>query len=194
MKLPLEYFQHNDVTELARDLLGKKIFTRLDDQLTGGAITETEAYAGVDDRAAHSYGGRRTQRTEVMFQPGGVSYIYLCYGLHHMLNFVTNKANIPQAILIRAIQPTIGIDVMLVRRKKQHIDKTLTAGPGSVAQALGLTRFHNNLPLNSGQIWLENGPNIKPESIIVGPRVGVAYAGKDALLPYRFRLKSGAVS
>ncbi len=116
MKLPASFYQHSDVVKTARDLVGKTLCTRINDKLTCGIITETEAYAGVIDKAAHSYGGRRTKRTETMYSEGGVSYVYLCYGIHHLFNIVTNKKDIPQAVLIRAIYPTIGIAEILRRR------------------------------------------------------------------------------
>jgi len=185
--LPTAYFQHEDVVGMAKDLIGKVLVTDFEGKKTSGIIVETEAYTGINDKAAHSYGGKRTARTEVMYQPGGVAYVYLCYGIHHLFNIVTNKKDIPQAILIRALQPLEGIDIMLQRRKKIKADYTLTRGPGSLAGALGLNRSHTGLLLGQKLIQVEDRGIVIPDSDIrCGARIGVAYAGADALLPYRF--------
>jgi DNA-3-methyladenine glycosylase len=190
-QVSIEFFLQDDVVALARDLLGMRLCTRIDGVLTTGIITETEAYTGITDRASHAYGGRHTARTEVMFREGGIAYVYLCYGIHHLFNIVTNQHGIPHAILIRAIQPEQGIEDMLLRRKKSKLDKTLTAGPGTVSKALGITTAHTGLRLSERTIWIEKTELVVPsKSIIAGPRVGVDYAGDDALLPYRFRLQN----
>lgn len=189
-RLPLSYFRHHDVVFLSQDLLGKVLMTKIDGQLTGGIITETEAYRAPEDKASHAFGGRRTQRNEVMYAEGGFAYVYLCYGLHNLFNIVTNEQDIPHAILIRAIQPLEGIDVMLERRGKIKVDKTLAGGPGTVCQALGIKLHHNGLRLDGNEIWIEDrGLSFPPESIKAGPRVGVDYAGEDAFLPWRFWIK-----
>ncbi len=155
-------------------------------------ITETEAYAGITDKASHAYGNRRTPRTEPMFGQGGTAYVYLCYGLHHLFNVVTNKADIPHAILVRAGIPMSGTEVMLRRRNKKQKDKTLLAGPGSLAQALGITTEYTGTSLVGRQIWIEDrGIDIDDASITIGPRVGIDYAGDDAELPYRFTADIG---
>lgn len=135
--LPLSFYQQGDVLEISRQLLGKSLFTYFDNCLTGGMIIETEAYRAPDDRASHAYGMRRTKRNEVMYQAGGISYVYLCYGLHSLFNVVTNQEGIPHAILIRAIKPTIGIETMLIRRNKQKLDCKLTQGPSACARVPG---------------------------------------------------------
>lgn len=186
-KLPLSFYQQPDVLEISRQLLGKFLFTFFDESLTGGMIVETEAYRGPEDRASHAFGMRRTQRNEAMYRAGGISYVYLCYGLHRMFNIVTHQKEIPHAILIRAIIPTVGIETMLARRGKQKIDCKLTAGPGTLAQALGINLSHNGLSLTDSQIWIEDrGILVKEEEILALPRIGVDYAGEDALLPWRF--------
>lgn len=185
--LPTCFYQRPDVIQVAKDLLGKSLFTKIEGQLTGGIITETEAYAGVTDRASHAYGDRRTPRTEVMYLPGGIAYVYLCYGIHCLLNAVTSVEGTPHAVLIRALKPTHGIDIMLQRRKKKALDATLTAGPGSLTAALGITLKHNGLSLASKALWIADSGKA-PEEILTGPRIGIDYAGKDALLPYRFRI------
>jgi DNA-3-methyladenine glycosylase len=190
-KIPLSYYQHHDVIALSQSLIGKYLFTCLEPEnvVTGGMIIETEAYQGVDDRASHAYNNRRTKRTETMFSAGGTAYVYLCYGMHHMFNIVTNQKDIPHAILIRAIRPETGIDVMLHRRNKEKVVATLTAGPGSLCQALGITRAQDGLALDGNKIWLEDhGISIPSEDIRASPRIGIDYAGEDALKPWRFYL------
>ena len=188
MKLPPSFYVKDDVVAVARDLLGKVLCTRLNSEMTKAIIVETEAYAGVTDKASHAYGGRRTKRTEPIYGQGGTTYVYLCYGLHHLFNVVTNEEETPHAVLIRAGIPMSGTDLMLKRRNKAKADKSLLAGPGSLAKALGITTDHTGLSLMNGQIWIEDrGIEIDDDSVIVGPRVGVDYAGDDALRPYRFR-------
>jgi DNA-3-methyladenine glycosylase len=189
-KLSKEFYLRDDVLGISRELLGKNIFTLINQQLTGGIITEVEAYAGENDRASHAYGNRRTSRNEIMYAEGGVAYVYLCYGIHHLFNIVTNKIDIPHAILIRGIKPTHGVEIMLKRRNKPKPDKILTSGPGSVSQALGITTGLNGTDLSGNIIWLEESDvRIRTEKITAGPRIGVGYAGNDALLPYRFCLE-----
>lgn len=190
-QLPLKYYRQEDVVLLSRDLLGKVLITNFDHQLTGGIIVETEAYRGPEDLASHSFGNRRTKRTEVMYHDGGICYVYRCYGIHALFNIVTNVAEAPHAILIRAIEPLYGIETMLKRRKKLKVDRTLTSGPGTLTEALGIDTKHNGLSLISSSIWIEDhGIEIKAEDIIASPRVGVDYAGDDAKLPWRFRIKN----
>ncbi|GAB3930710.1 DNA-3-methyladenine glycosylase [Mucilaginibacter myungsuensis] len=190
MKLPEAYYQSDDVVGLAKDLIGKYLFTRFDGMVTGGYIVETEAYAGVIDKASHAFGGRNTPRTSTMYLNGGVAYVYLCYGIHEMLNIVTSVEGQPHAILIRAINPTLGLDVMQARRNMAVIKPNITMGPGSVAKALGISRKVNAISLKSDILWLEDkGLVISESDIIAAPRVGVDYAGDDALLPYRFYVK-----
>ncbi len=181
----IPFYQNENVVEVAQLLLGKLLFTNVDGQITGGYISETESYAGVSDRASHAYNGRRTLRTEIMYAPGGVAYVYLCYGIHHLLNVITSKKDEPHAVLIRALVPVVGKEIMLQRRKRTP----LANGPGTLTQALGITMKQNGLSFQSDQLWIEEG--IQPESIAAGPRVGVGYAGPDAFLPYRFIAKFG---
>ena len=190
MKLPESYYLGTDVVNIAKSLIGKYLFTRMDGLISGGYIVETEAYNGVIDKASHAYGNRLTPRTSIMFQQGGVAYIYLCYGIHEMLNIVTSVAGQPHAILIRAIQPTIGLDVMQARRNMAVIKPNITRGPGSVAKALGISRKINGISLQSDTLWVEDqGLTFPDEEIAAGPRIGVDYAGNDALLPYRFYVR-----
>lgn len=189
--IPLSYYQHDDVVFLARDIIGKKICTNLNGQYTSAIITETEAYCGRNDKACHAYSGKRTNRTEVMFQEGGKAYVYLCYGIHNLFNITTNIDGLADAILIRAAQPLKGKDIMLQRRNKTVFDKTLTSGPGVFSKALGIDRSLYAASLVGPSIWLEESPEIiSNNQIVETTRIGVDYAGKDALRPWRFYLKS----
>ena len=190
MKLPQSYYLSSDVVAISKSLLGKYLFTSINGLISGGYITETEAYNGVIDRASHAFGNRKTPRTQIMYEEGGIAYIYLCYGIHEMLNVVTSVEGQPRAILIRAIEPTTGIDIMLARRNMLTLKPNITAGPGSVAKALGIDRKLNGISLQSDTLWIEDkGLSFSDDQIAAVPRIGVAYAGEDALLPYRFYLK-----
>ncbi|TSA25785.1 MAG: DNA-3-methyladenine glycosylase [Bacteroidetes bacterium] len=195
--LSRSFYLHPDVMFLARELLGKTLCTRIDGKRTSGMITETEAYAGVTDKASHAFGGRRTKRTEVMYHRGGTAYIYLCYGMYSLFNVVTNEEGIPHAILIRGIIPLEGIDVMKKRRRIDKIGKGFSNGPGKVAEALGIHFSHTGTDLAEipsdpmkPAIWIEEvTQKPSPEHILSTPRIGVGYSGEDAKLPYRFLLK-----
>jgi DNA-3-methyladenine glycosylase len=192
-KIPLSFYQQKNVIALSKALIGKYLFSCIGPEqvVTGGMIIETEAYCGAIDKACHAYNHRRTPRTEIMFGTGGVAYVYFCYGIHHLFNIVVNQKEVPEAILIRAIQPEIGIDLMLQRRKKARLQPTLTSGPGSVCQALGITRQHNGCALDGPAIWLEErGCIFSEEQIQATPRIGVEYAQEDALKPWRFVLRA----
>jgi DNA-3-methyladenine glycosylase len=189
LKLEQSFYLRNDVVGIARELLGKVVCTRIDSNLTTALITETEAYAGITDKASHAYGDRRTKRTEPMYGAGGLAYVYLCYGIHHLFNVVTNKNGIPHAILIRSGKPLSGINLMLERRRKSDPDKNLLGGPGSFAQALGIKTSDTGTGLSGDRIWIEDqAVEVAENKIVVGPRVGIDYAKEDAKRPYRFRL------
>jgi len=189
-KLTQSFYQNEVVTDLALQLLGKQLFTYVDGELTGGTIVETEAYNGVTDKASHAYGGRFTNRTRIMYDQGGLSYVYLCYGIHHLFNVVSGVQGIPQAVLIRGLEPITGIDVMLRRRNKAIVQPNLSAGPGALAKALGIDMKLNAKDLLGEEIWIEdNGIYYDRQQLVAGPRIGVAYAEDHALLPYRFYVK-----
>jgi DNA-3-methyladenine glycosylase len=189
-KLPFDFYRRPDVLKIAEELIGKIVVTRWNGILTSGRIVECEAYAGHIDKASHAAGGRRTNRTEIMYKSGGVAYVYLCYGIHHMLNVVTNATDVPHAILIRALEPLKGIDEMLRRTAKPKADHTLTRGPGNVCKALGIYTMHTGTSLRSQELFIaEDGFAYPQKQILASPRIGVDYAGKDALLPYRFYVK-----
>ena len=189
-KLGEAFYQRKDVVKIARELLGKLLVTRFGGHQTTGRIVEVEAYNGVVDKAAHSYGGRRTKRTEVMYGGGGLAYVYLIYGIHHLFNVVTNLQDVPHAILIRGIEPVEGIDTMLHRMKKERPDHTVGRGPGNVSKALGIHTSHTGMSLLGDTIFIaSDGMKVSPSRIAASPRIGVDYAEEDALLAYRFYIK-----
>ncbi len=196
MKLDRDFYLNPDVVVVARALVGKVLFTRINNQVTAGIITETEAYNGVIDKASHAYGGRRTPRTEIMFQQGGTAYVYLCYGIHSMFNVVTNAEGIPHAVLIRAVKPYKGEKLMQLRRSPALPGRSLYNGPGKVCVALGIHYSLSGTSLRSSKIWIEDkGITIPNNNVEITPRIGVDYAGLDALLPYRFNVKdTGMIS
>jgi len=190
LKLPLSYYQNQDVIFLAQNLLGKVLFTQISDQVTAGIIVETEAYFGALDKASHAYGGRRTDRTETLYHEGGVSYVYLCYGIHHLFNIVSSVRDEPHAVLVRAVEPLVGKEIMEQRRNMPFTKAAISSGPGSAAKALGIDRTFNKKDLTGEEIWIEDhGIRYSPDDIVASPRVGVAYAQEDALLPWRFFVK-----
>jgi len=189
MKLDRAFYTRSDLLQVSRDLLGKVLATDIDGCVTKATITEVEAYAGETDKASHAYGGRRTKRTEPLYETGGRAYVYLCYGIHHMFNVVTNIEGIPHVALVRAGRPLHGEADMLRRREKVKADKTLLGGPGSLGKALGITTGLTGIDLLGDQIWIEDhGLAAQDAEIITGPRIGIDYAEEDAKLPYRFIL------
>lgn len=189
-KLAIEFYERENVMMIARELLGKIIVTNIDGICTSGRIVETEAYAGTEDRASHAYNGKRTLRNEPMYAGAATTYVYICYGIHQMFNIVTNEKEIPHAILIRAIEPVKGIDTMLARTGKKNLDGTLTKGPGNVGKALGIHKIHSGISLLGDEIYLAaDDCKLDKKQIGISSRIGVSYAGADALLPYRFYIK-----
>ncbi len=190
-KLKPEYYLNHDVIFLAKDLLGKILFTEKNGEITAGVITETEAYLGEDDKASHAYGGRRTLRTEAMYLPGGFCYVYLCYGIHHLLNIVISQKNDPKSILIRSVEPYLGLPVMERRRNMTASSKAISSGPGSVCKALGIDMTFNKKSLTGERIWIEESESsCNAEDIATTPRIGVDYAGEHAQLSLRFYLRN----
>ena len=190
-KLGIDFYQRSNVLTIAKELLGKILVTKWDGIETSGRIVEVEAYNGIIDKASHASGGRRTQRNEVMYGNGGVAYVYLCYGIHHLFNVVTNEQETPHAILIRALEPLKGIDTMLKRTNKKQLDHTLTRGPGNVSKALGISfKLHSGHSLLSKDLFIaEDNFILNKKEVASSPRIGVDYAGDDASLPYRFYIK-----
>jgi len=190
-RLGADFYQREDVVQVARELLGKYIVTHFPEGRTVGRIVETEAYRAPDDRACHAWNNRLTPRTRVMFEPGGRAYVYLCYGIHHLFNVVTGPEGMAHAVLVRAVEPVENVDLMLQRRGMTRIEPRLCNGPGALSQALGIRTEWTGASLleDEATIWLEDRLDAVDESaILVGPRIGVEYAGECALWPWRFRL------
>lgn len=189
-KLPQSFYDRKNVISIARELLGKIVVTEFDGSITSGKIVETEAYVALTDKASHSFAGRRTNRNEHMYAAPATAYVYICYGMHQMFNIVTNQKDIPDAILVRAIEPLQGVDTMLHRTGKLKADFTLTKGPGNVGKALGINKKHSGLHLLDDTIYiLDEGTVFSEEEIGISKRIGVESAGPDGLLPYRFYIR-----
>ncbi|MCH2450071.1 MAG: DNA-3-methyladenine glycosylase [Gracilimonas sp.] len=190
-KVPRSFYEQDNVVSISKELVGKALCTNVDGVFTAGMIVETEAYNGRTDRACHAYPYVRTKRTETLYSRPGIAYVYLCYGIHHLFNIVTNKEGLADAVLIRAIQPLEGENDMAKRRRKEHIKPIISNGPGKLSQALGITTSHDKTDLLGDTIWVEDrGIEIPKGAIKASKRIGVEYAGKDAELPWRFTLKN----
>ncbi len=186
-KLPREFYTRNNVLTVARQLLGQVLVVlEPTGERTAGTIVETEAYRGPEDRASHAFGGRRTTRTETMYRVGGTAYVFFVYGMYYHFNVVTNVADVPHAVLIRAIEPVEGIERMRERRAGQP-DHAMANGPGKLCIALGIDRSFDRADLLGNRVWIERGEQrIAPADIASGPRIGVDYAGEWAQKPWRF--------
>ena len=189
-KLNADFYLSTNVLQTAKELLGKILVTNINGIYTSGRIVETEAYIAITDKASHSYNGKRTNRNEHMYSSGGVSYVYICYGMHHLFNVVTNQKEVPDAVLIRAVEPVKGIPDMLIRTGKKVADYTLTKGPGNVSKALGIAKDHSGISLNGKQLFIaDDGYQLAKDAIGASKRIGIDGAGADALLHYRFYVK-----
>ena len=189
-KLGLDFYRRENVLQIAEELLGKLLVTNKEGIITSGRIVECEAYAGAPDKASHAFGGKRTNRNKVMYEDGGLAYVYLCYGIHHLFNVVTHFKDIPHAILIRSLEPVKGIEVMLYQNREKTNGSYVTRGPGNVSRALGIYTSDSGTSLTGKVIFLaDDGFVYSKKEILTSPRIGVDYAGKDALLPYRFYVK-----
>ena len=189
-KLRVQFYERTDVILIARELIGKIIVTNFDGLITSARIVETEAYIGITDRASHSHGGKRTARNEHMYANAGTTYVYICYGMHHLFNVVTNKKDVPDAVLVRAVQPLTGIDTMLKRTGKLKLDSSLTKGPGNAAKALGISKINSGINLLKNEIYIaDDGFAVEDDLIGISRRIGIEGTGDAALLPYRFYLK-----
>lgn len=195
MKVPLEFYSNNDVVSLSRLVLGMYLFTNIDGEITGGKIVETEAYCGEIDRGSHAYKKRNTPRTRILFENGGFSYVYLCYGIHYLFNIVTGDQDHAHAILIRGLEPVNGLPLMLERRNFSTLTPAVTAGPGSLACALGIKKEHNALSLTGNTIWLEqheelDDSKLRDEDILSRPRVGMNFDGPWHTAALRFSIRN----
>ena len=191
-KLTTSFYTRTDIVQISKDLLGKVLVTNIDGEISSGIIVETEAYKAPEDKASHAYNNRLTKRTKVMFEEGGVAYVYLCYGIHHMFNVVTGKKGMAHAILIRAVEPLDNIPLMLERRKRQKANRQLAGGPGVLGKALGITTQLTGTSLINANspIWLEDrGISFSESEIIASPRVGIDYAEECIDWNWRFRVK-----
>ncbi len=189
-KLPIEFYNRGDVIQIAQDLLGKIIITKFDGLITTARIVETEAYIGLTDRASHSWAGKRTARNEHMYAPAATAYVYICYGMHHLFNVVTNKKGTPDAVLIRAAEPLQGLEHMQQRSGKTTAGYTITKGPGNMGRALGISKLHSGISLLGNQLFLADDGWQAEGKIGVSKRIGVEGAGVEAAaLPYRFFIK-----
>ena len=202
-KLGKSFYDNEDTVKIARELLGKYLLTDIGGEgITGGKIVETEAYLGAADKASHAYGNRKTERNKNLYKDGGHAYVYFIYGMYYLFNVVTGKENTADAVLIRAVEPEIGIDIMLGRKEKARKGKgaangginRITSGPGLLTIALGINLRHNGIPIcENGEklnIWLEDrNIHISEKNIIETPRIGVDYAAEHSLLPWRFKIK-----
>lgn len=186
--LPYSFYANPDVVEVSRRLLGKVLCSSVESEFTAGVITETEAYSGRNDKACHANNGKRTPRTEVIFGDPGRAYIYLCYGIHHLFNVVTNRSGLADAVLVRAVQPLEGIEVMKRRRNTEN-SGNLTNGPGKFTQAMGITTSLNKTQLSEAPLWIEDRSIKFPKNeILASKRIGIDYAGEDANLLWRFTI------
>jgi DNA-3-methyladenine glycosylase len=184
-----DFYRRPDVVQISRDLLGKVLCTFFDGTLTAGMITETEAYCGRNDKACHANDGTRTARTEVMYGEPGRSYIYLCYGIHHLFNVVTNEEELADAVLIRGIEPLDGMEIMKQRRGMGSV-KNLCNGPGRLTQALGIRTSMSGGTLMAPPVWIENrNVSVSEREVRATPRIGVDYAGDHSLREWRFLLE-----
>lgn len=191
-KLPREFYTRPNVVMVARELLGKLLVVPAQDgKRVSGKIVEVEAYRGPEDRAAHSYGGRRTRRTETMYGIGGTAYVFFVYGMYNQFNVVTNAAEKPHAVLIRAVEPVEGIDLMRERRPGKT-DRNLTNGPGKLCIAFGIDRRLDAADLLSDSVWLENAERIPRSQILSGPRIGIDYAEGWIDKPWRFWIRDNS--
>lgn len=190
-KLSADFYTQEDTLLVSRQLLGKKLCTFIDGIFTSGIIVETEAYRGPEDLGSHAYNNKRTTRNDIMYAEGGVVYMYICYGIHDMLNIVTGKEGNSHAVLIRALEPVNGIRHMYERRGIQDL-RRLCKGPGALAKALSLSKKHNGVSLQSDIIWIEDAPAIAEENIVETARVGLNIQGLYKEIPWRFYIKGNS--
>lgn len=185
-------FYDRSAVDVARDLLGKLLVHDVDGIRYSARIVETEAYCGITDKAAHSYGGRRTERVEVMYGKPGFSYVYFVYGMHFCFNVVSSSKDDPQAVLVRGVEPVEGLDMMAYNRF--HMDYaalsctqkvSLTNGPAKLCKALALDRRHNGLDLCGSSLFIVQG-DVSPSSIVETTRIGIGYAEEAQDYPWRF--------
>lgn len=189
-KLPRSFYTGDDVLIISKQLLGKTLCTYINKQLTKATITEVEAYCGRTDEGCHAYPNRKTKRTEVMYKQGGFTYVYICYGIHTMLNVVTNKEGLANCILIRGVEPIEGEDFAYQRRGLKKYNYKIATGPGCVGKAMGINIIHYGVDLLGDTIWIEDSQNLKENEIGISQRIGMNFDGPDKYLPWRFFMKN----
>jgi len=189
-KLPRSFYTHNDVLIIAKQLLGKTLCTNIKQQLTKATITEVEAYCGRTDEGCHAYPNKKTDRTKVIYGPGGFAYVYICYGIHTMINVVTNKNGLANCILIRAVEPIEGKELAQQRRGLKKYDYKIATGPGCVGQAMGINIIHYGTDLLGDVIWVEDALALAKNEIGISQRVGMNFDGPDKFLPWRYFIKN----
>jgi DNA-3-methyladenine glycosylase len=181
-RLPRRFYARSVLT-VARECIGKILVHETLDGVVAGRIVEAEAYRGPEDRAAHSWGGRRTPRTEAMFGPPGHAYVFFVYGMHWHMNLVTGAEGQPHAVLLRSVEPVFGHELMALRRDMTHTRVELTNGPGKLCEAFTIDREHYGQDLCSGPLYLTDAPAVRTAC---APRIGVDYAGEWADRRWRF--------
>jgi DNA-3-methyladenine glycosylase len=188
-KLAREFYTRSDVLEVARDLLGKRLVVpKRNGARVAGIIVETEAYRGPEDKASHAYNGRRTRRTETMYGVGGTAYVYFVYGMYNQFNVVTNVEDVPHAILVRAVEPVEGLNIIR-RRRPGRLERELTSGPGRLCIAMGIDRRLDKADLLGDRVWIEEGLAVSRRQIGRGPRIGIDYAEAWVKKPWRFWIR-----
>lgn len=181
-------FYEGETLDIAKNLLGKYIIHQTDEGEVGGKIVEVEAYVGLKDAASHAYKNKYTNRTKVMFGPGGYAYVYLIYGMYYCMNIVTNKESYPEAVLIRALEPIMGIDLMKERRKTDNL-LNLCSGPGKLCLAMGISKNQNGNDLCGDNLYLVSGETISLDDIVKTPRINIDYAKEARDYLWRFIIK-----
>lgn len=186
-RLPRSFYLQDSRT-VARELIGKVLARRVGNAVLAGRIVETEAYAGACDAASHAYRNRRTDRTDILFGAGGYAYVFLIYGLHACMNVVAGEENCGEGVLLRALEPLRGIEIM--RRARGCADPCrLCAGPGNLTRAMGITTADYGLDLCGDTLYIEDDGFLAPPALVkTSPRIRVEYADEDGLLPWRFYL------
>ena len=189
-KLTKDFYTRPDVTLIARELLGKVLVTNIGKKITSGIIVETEAYRS-DDRACHAFMKKKTKRNSVMFEAGGIAYVFMNYGIHFLFNVVTNVKDEPDAVLVRALQPLTGLEEMMNRRLKQD-EKRITSGPGALSKALGIDLALNGTDLTGNKCWIEENDslNLGNFKVVKARRIGIDYAGEHAMYPWRYYVRN----
>ncbi len=187
MKISREFYQKDGIA-VARGLLGKILVHHTPEGVTKGKIVETEAYMGLTDKASHSYRGPKQGRTSIQYGPGGFAYIYFIYGMHTCMNVVANGPETPEAVLIRALEPVFGIELMKSRRNTGQVGQ-LCSGPGKLCQAMAITREDYGADLCGDVLYVEDAPPLPETDILASPRINIDYAEEAREFLWRFTIR-----